>query len=110
MAADLRREKAVVILYYRTTRDEAEVILAQGFQEAAKDLSGLDRHTTWVFDHPPDESDRTPGPVVLAVDVLVPDDLLGTYHQSGLVEGQRRFGVPSALLDRFGPPHVVEGP
>jgi hypothetical protein len=37
MAADVRRERPSLIVYYRTTRDEAEVILARGSWEAGRE-------------------------------------------------------------------------
>lgn len=88
-------------LYHRTPHPEA--ILRDGFRDprGSLNLTGV-----WLSDVPLDENEGAKGPTVLSVKIPVEERVDLEVVEVG--KPYREWCLPSDLVNRFGPPSVVD--
>ena len=94
-----------MFLYHRTFA--AKRILAEGFRDKTGTYMTDQEFTgVWFSDTPLSVNEGAAGDVVLAIEV--PDELVAEYEWIEDGKPYREWLIPAELVNRFGPPAVVE--
>ena len=93
-------DRKPLILYHRTTRENAQSILASGFRNGtgtygiAREVSGV-----WLSDVPLDINDGAEGNTVFEITVSLSEDQLQPYEWIEQVKRFREWCIPAAVLE-----------
>jgi hypothetical protein len=89
-----------MILYHRTSRENAESIAKDGFRDATgtyftnQEFSGV-----WVSDLPLDQNEGAWGDVLLEITLNVPESAIADYEWVEEGKPYREWLVPAALIN-----------
>jgi hypothetical protein len=87
-------------LYHRTTRENADLILREGFQdEKERYTSDFDDEGVWFSDVPKDAIECDSDEVVVAIDVGFSARSLSTFECTEVETAYREWLIPAALVN-----------
>lgn len=94
-------------LYHRTGRSAAEAIVAQGFEDRGDFLTRSVRTEggVWLSDEPLPW--QAPG-LEATLSIEIPVEIVAGFEQPVKRKGLREFLVPADIVNRYGPPSIVE--